>query len=101
MSHYRCSACRARQRLNKPPHEYIRAIFCRSCGERIHAYWTRGQTHLTVDRYRIQRERGRKAPKCRCHGYSFAHRPRSGFCLQNPNLTDEALQAREAEGRWS
>lgn len=78
----RCAACRSRQSLAQIPALYLRAPRCRQCGRR---------GTLRVDQWRMAHERRQKP--CDCSGYSFPHRPRSGWCLYSPNAD---LESRES-----
>ncbi len=84
MSHvYRCNSCRTRNTFHKAIGAYVRKIpSCRHCGH----------TRFYVDKERINRK------VCKCGGYHYHHRPRSGCCHQNPNgLRNAMIRAGETE----
>lgn len=70
--HYRCSKCRSRNVLPKALFAYKRTPRCKSCN---------------YQRFFIDKERTTRQV-CRCEGaYHWpSHRPKSPYCMQNPNV---------------
>lgn len=83
MSHVRCCECGARRTLSKHPDSYARKPpRCRGGGCR--------STRYRVDRYRETVETGPNGPRpCTCSWYHFPHRKGGGYCIHNPNITEE------------
>ncbi len=86
----RCANCNTRHALAKPLKDYLRVPRCRSCHRR----------HWWQDSFRAKRKAAERKVQCRpgtcaCGAYHYPHRRGSGYCLYNPNLTDEMLAERE------
>lgn len=66
-----------RRTLQMKPEHYIREPKCYRC-----------KGPLVIDQYRLRKEHYAH-PRCECMGYSFKHRPKSKWCVQNPNQPTE------------
>lgn len=106
MPHVRCSKCRARYGLTRQPAEYRRLPRCPRCKRTMVADpIDRREPHWVIDHYRQRVERDPKLTcypgRGGCDEYSFPHRRGSGYCIHNPNLTEEDLIDRWETGSWS
>lgn len=103
MSYVRCSKCRGRTTLARKPTDYINLPRCKHCKRKMSADPVKiTDPHYYVDKYREKRERGKMAKggicfpgSGGCNEYSHPHRRGSGYCLYNPNMTEERLRERE------